>query len=438
MFGPGSLKPKYGSKKGGILPFFSGHARLHVHSRKHLAIVVAVLVLVLYLFNPLGALGITSVFSRRHVPVYPRGHPLTSHEIVEVDTKYIYPPIEHAQLLRELTMKELVKEHRYRDADFPDIERYEIFSLNKEDDPDPIVQRLKEEEENQLSELVKAKNYFKNQDKIVYKGKGGSYPEVVIVTTINFDKYSMEALAHIVQNRVDYAHAHGYGIYVRWSQEFLPALNSFSYMQMEEKEKWTRLFATRAAMFAFPKAKWFWYLDEDALIMDSSVDILDTVLSPSSLNSLLLREQPIIPPSGIIKTYKNTRADTIRLILVQSPSKVETTSFIVKNDDVGESLIQGWCDKLFVSYSNFPFGPDSAITHILQWHPYFLSKTAIVPTNVFASIHPETEVPPPTDGSRTDFTLYHEGDFVATWWGCKKVECEKIMNKYYAKIATKA
>lgn len=100
-----------------------------------------------------------------------------------------------------------------------------------------------------------------------------NYPEVIVVTAVDFDKYSVDGLAKIVQNRVDYAHFQKYGVYVRWAQEFIPQLNSMVALTDKERSKWVRLFCMRAAMFAFPHAKWFWYLDEDGLIMDMTVNI---------------------------------------------------------------------------------------------------------------------------------------------------------------------
>ena len=42
----------------------------------------------------------------------------------------------------------------------------------------------------------------------------------MIVTAVDFNKYSLDGLTKIVQNRVDYAHLQNYGVYVRWSEEF--------------------------------------------------------------------------------------------------------------------------------------------------------------------------------------------------------------------------
>lgn len=424
MLGSNKLKPKYG-KKPGFLPLPATFNRIQHFKKQNLGLIVIVTVVLWFLVSPIN---LVSFGTHRTNQNYPPAHPLFSPFVIESTSKFIYPPIEHTPLLKELGVHKLVKETRVRDANFPEIEKTAIRSLNIYDDPNPIQQKAKEDEENALSDLAKAKNYFKNQDKVVYKPKNkNNYPEVVIVTAIDFEKYSLDSLTKIVQNRVDYAHLHNYGMYIRWYQEFLPVLNSMSYLQLKEKKKWVRLYCLRAAMFAFPEAKWFWYFDQDGFIMNLNIDLQDYILSPDVLNPIMMREQPIIPPNGVIKTYKNSKPGSIKLIITQSETKVETNSIIVRNDDIGSGILDIWGDKLYLNYASFPYGPDSALTHILQWHPFILSKTSIIPARTIAAKDPSV-VKNPQD---TTFK-YQPGDFVAQWSQCEAFsQCEEILDQFY-------
>lgn len=420
--GPGTLKPKYGKSNKSFLPLPATFQRINRKTR--LPILIVALLFIWYFLNPLSL--INYLFFTSTTPVtYPKSHPLTSKQTIETSSKYIYPPIEHAPLLKQLTAKKLFIEHGYRDQN---MDKIRIRSLNDFDDPDYNVQKQKEEEENKKLDLDKAKNFFKNQDKIVYNPSSSSKgPEVVIVTAVDFDKYSMDALTKIVQNRVDYAHLQNYGIYVRWSQEFLPYFNDFNALKDKERSKWTRVFAMKAAMFAFPDAKWFWYLDEDSLIMNMKLNLHDYILEPSALNSAMMKDQSLIPPNGIIKTYKNAKAESVRFIFVQSGQKIETNSFLVKNDYIARSMLDSWGDDLYMRYPNFPYGPDSALTHILQWHPFILSKTTIVPTKTIGSSHAFKDA--------TKNMVYGDGDLVAQWDDCSNpTECESILDIYYRKL----
>ncbi|RLV92160.1 putative alpha-16-mannosyltransferase [Spathaspora sp. JA1] len=319
-----------------------------------------------------------------------------------------------------------MKVSRVRDSNFPEIEKTIIQSLNSLDDPDANVQRAKEEAENTVSEVSKAINSFKNQDKIVFKPKSADdYPQVVIVTAVDYERYSLDGMTKLIQNRVDYAHFQNYGTFVRYSQEFLPQLNAQSFLQTREKAKWVRIYCMQAARFAFPNAKWFWFVDQDSLIMDMSINIEEYMLNEQALDPIMMREQPLVPPSGAIKTYKNVKPNSIKLIVTQSESMIETTSFVLKNDHVGKSILEIWGNPLYLNYQSFPYGPDSAITHILQWHPFVLSKTTIVPARTIAAAHNFKK----KDTSDSKF-VYTEGDFVVQWGDCKAPACEQILSQY--------
>ncbi|KAG5421786.1 MNN11 [Candida metapsilosis] len=354
------------------------------------------------------------------VPNYPPAHPYSSKHVIETSSKYIYPPVEQAPLLKQLTAQKLV--HSTKSGD-----KIVFQHLSVLDNPDPVVQKMKEKDEGEKDQFMKAKNAFKNQDRVVFKPKSlKNYPEVIVVTAVDFDRYSVQGLAKIVQNRVDYAHFQKYGIYVRWSQEFIPQLNSIGALTDKERAKWVRLFCVRAAMLAFPHAKWFWYLDQDGLIMDMTANIEKNLLNSDVLNPQMLRDQPLIPKSGIIKTYKSIKAENTQLILTQSLQKIETTSFVVRNGPVGKAIAEVWSNDLYLNYPSFPYGPDSALTHLLQWHPFVLSKTTLVPAKTICAEH--------TKGDAKDYS-YTEGDFVVQWSGCSSpAECEDVLNVYQPNV----
>ena len=178
-------------------------------------------------------------------------------------------------------------------------------------------------------------------------------------------------------------------------------------------------------MFAFPEAEWFWYFDEDGLIQNMHTDLTSHLLNKKVLNSVILKERPIIPPNGLIKTYKNIQTENVKLIFIQFDNQIQTNSFIVKNDEVGRAIIDFWTDKLNLNYNNFPHGPDSALAHILQWHPFILSKAAIVPTRLLSSIHSDQE-----NAQSKDNTLYSNGDLTVQWPSCDGDQCNHNLLKY--------
>lgn len=414
------FRPKgTGSDSKGSLPVPASFPRIKsVRDNRILAVVVVVIIL--WMFRPLlWASPFSSLHSR-----YPQGLPPGVRHNVPLVSPYIYPPIEDADILRKMDPLDFVTKVPSANG-----EGELIKSLNYLDDEDPVKQKIKEDNENAASDVLRAKNHFKNQAKIVFQPKlSKNYPKVVVVTAVDFTKYLTKSLAKIIQNRVNYAHEHGYGIYVRWYQEFFHEVESMDYLKDEERAKWMRLFCLRAAMHAFPEAEWLWYLDQDGVITNMKVDLEAYLLTANALKGASLRDHPIIPPNGLIRTYKNVNPDNVHFVFTQGDHKVESNSFIVRNDAVGRGMVDHWRGKLYLDYSNFPFGPDSALTHILQWHPFILSKTVLVSARTINSLYDEKVG---ADKKTSDHTHYFPGDFVALWPLCKSsTDCELVLNKF--------
>lgn len=353
---------------------------------------------------------------------YPTAHPAGTKHIIKTSLRFLYPAIEDVPVLQEMGIYSLFTRLGG-----------DLVSLNFLDDNDPVKQKAKEAAQNAELQDNVIKNNFKNRRKLQYDStSSANSPRVVIVTALDYEKYPLQTLVNLVQNRVDYAINYNYGVYVRWTQEFVPEMNDFEFPNNKEKAKWVRLFAMRAAMFAFPHAEWFWYLDQDSLIMNKDVDIANYLLAPSSIEAAMMRDKPLIPPTGIIKTYEKIEPENVKLIFTQSKQKIETGSFLMKNDPVSRGILDTWQDKLYLQYSNFPFGPDSAITHILQWHPYILSKTILVPARMISSMHNPLVS---EDQRETDPLNYYPGDLVAQWIECNSEEsCDNILNSYWEKL----
>ncbi|OBA20340.1 hypothetical protein METBIDRAFT_44326 [Metschnikowia bicuspidata var. bicuspidata NRRL YB-4993] len=413
------FRPKStGAAPAGHLPMPGGFHRIKAVRANRLWLVVFALFF-LWVFRPLRWIP---SFSRHH-PVYPPGLPPGCKHTVSSASPYIYPPIEDADLLRQIGVTNLIH-ITPEDAGRP----LRMESLSSLDDADPVKQKIKEDNENAASNEARAINHFKNQAKVVFSPKlAKKSPKIVIVTALDFDRYPTASLAKLVQNRVNYAHEHGYGIYVRWAQEFVPELNSMDFLGDVERSKWIRLFCVRAAMFAFPDAEWFWYFDQDGLVTNMKVDLYSYLLTPDAWRGANLKEQPVIPPRGLIKTYKNLRPANVDLIFTQSETKIETNSFLVRNSEIGRATIETWRARHYLEYNNFPYGPDSAITHILQWHPFVLSKTSIVSARTINSFFAETVS---LEDKATDHMHYFPGDFVVQWASCgTSTECDLILQK---------
>ena len=429
MLGPSTnvfLRPK--NKRLQYKAFISRVSR----ARIVYGIFVTVLVYVLYNAFSYVARSLSS-YSTTNLP---KSHPLTSTFTIETPEKWIYPNSEHVPVLREMGLRELFQESKVRSARNLEVEETVIYSLNHFDDPDPLIQREKDKAEEKSLPQGAAKVMFKNLDKFVHKPRRGQCsPEVVVVTAIDYNKYSADSISEIIQNRLAYGKEKDYGVYVRWNQEFMPYFKTFDELSSSERLKWMRIFCMRAAMFAFPDAKWFWYLDQNALIMNKKIDLIDYLLRPEALDSTILREQPIVLLDLRIKTSKKAKAESLALLLTQSDSKIESYSFLVKNGFLGKGLLESWSSPLYLSYGSFSYGPDSVITHVLQWHPFILSKTGLIPQRTIASRHNDVDISVDEEGLGGDSIHYAKSDLVVQWSDCKNQdECEGYLRGYLAKL----
>lgn len=230
---------------------------------------------------------------------------------------------------------------------------------------------------------------------------GQESPAVVLVVGLDYEKFGPDYLEKIVENRKHYAKAHGYGIYSRFVQEFKSEyIESFS-----GDSTWAKVALCRAALLAFPQAKYFWYLDETALIMNPLVDLWDTLLDPKVLDDLMIRDVPVVSNSDIIRTYKYTKPEHIQFIISQDDQGFNPVSFIFKNSDYSISLMEYWNDPRHREYEGFDRSDASALNHLAVWHQAMLSKMAVVPAKKMASL----------SASSNPQRAYTDGDFVAVF-----------------------
>lgn len=260
---------------------------------------------------------------------------------------------------------------------------------------------------------------------MVYKDSAPS-PAVVLVLSLNPEKLKQEYMEKVIDNRRKYAERHGYGLYVRYATDFKEQWAG----SVSGKSSWAKLAITRAAIHAFPKAKHFWYLDHNGVIANMDVDIVEQIISPPALKSMMLRDIPVVQSSKVIRTYKNTPAEKVRFIVSQDDIGLSPSSFILCNNDLDQAdfskaFLDYWNDPLCHTYTAFDRSEASALNHVIQWHPVFLSRTAVIASRVLGAIWAPTSVTvTPSD--------YQNGDFVAIVPSCAEVSSLSCMKDFSA------
>ncbi|RKF57926.1 putative alpha-1,2-galactosyltransferase C8D2.17 [Golovinomyces cichoracearum] len=227
----------------------------------------------------------------------------------------------------------------------------------------------------------------------------GRYP-VVIVTVLDHGKLSNDYIEAIKENRIDYAKKHGYAT-------FFP--NISDYELNGAPSSWARVPAIRHALTQYDHCKFVWYLSHNSVIMNPTISVEEDIMDPLKLESLMLRNYPIVPPSSVIKTFQMLKGTNIDLVLTQDKTGLALGSFIIRRGCWAKFFLDTWFDPLYRSY-NFQKAHVHALEHIVQWHPTILSKLAIIPQKILNSY---------IDPNLTSETgRYSDGDFVVELAGC--------------------
>ncbi|KAL8914715.1 MAG: hypothetical protein Q9171_000728 [Xanthocarpia ochracea] len=247
-------------------------------------------------------------------------------------------------------------------------------------------------------------------------------PEVVIVTLIDEENMSKEYIAKIKENRRDYAARHGY-------TTFFPTISSYPSIN-DSPRTWALVPALRHALTVYPHSTYFFALSPHALIMNPTLNLRTHIFSPKTLEKVMLREKPVVPPDSVIKTFGNLKGDRIDLILTQDGEGLCQGSFIVKNGEWARFFLDTWFDPLYRSY-NFQKAEAHALEHIVQWHPTILTKLALIPHRLLNTYNVDIA----SRGGKDN--LYKEGDFVVRLVGCEtdpKRSCEDEFDEFYRRL----
>ncbi|KAK6528348.1 hypothetical protein TWF281_009591 [Arthrobotrys megalospora] len=298
----------------------------------------------------------------------------------------------------------------------------------------------------------------------------GATPPVVLVVALDKNTLSSAFSKRILENRKRYAEKWGYEVFARDLGDY-EAGNEYQFKDGAGKvrhysKSYNKLPLIRQAMSSYPYTKTFWYLSSDSLIINMDLDLESHILSKPRLGNLMLRDQPVIPPESIIKTFKRQNADDIQFIITQDGKSVKSDSFIIRRrkDEMGWGkkkhkggkkgatmfgyyLLDLWFDPLYRFY-HFKEGETSALEHLIQWHPTILAKLAIIPQRVMLSYPVAAGGNSPANKGKGDKDAkaknegeeirakyagagFESGDFVVHFEKCGDVEKDKACMKEF-------
>lgn len=138
---------------------------------------------------------------------------------------------------------------------------------------------------------------------------------------------------------------------------------------------WALVPSLRHALTLYPQSKYFFSLSPHALIMNPGLPLSTHITSIKRLESLMLKDVPVVPPDSVIRTFSHLKGEKIDLILTQDREGLCQGSFILRQGDWAKFFLDTWFDPLYRSY-NFQKAEGHALVSslILIWALSLLPK----------------------------------------------------------------
>lgn len=128
-------------------------------------------------------------------------------------------------------------------------------------------------------------------------------------------------------------------------------VKAFDYDYHGAPQSWGKVVAMRHALSKYPDCKFIWYLDQNAFIVNPTKSLESLVLETKTLERLMIKDYPVVPPDSIIKTFSHLRGQDADLILSQDKESLVHSSVILRNGEWSKFFLETWYDPLYRSYN---------------------------------------------------------------------------------------
>lgn len=132
---------------------------------------------------------------------------------------------------------------------------------------------------------------------------------------------------------------------------FFASVSDYDEAFGDSPRSWAMVPAVRHAMALNPTSKYVFHLSPHALIMNPAQSLKSHLLDRNRLESVMLKDVPVVPPDSIIRTFSHQKEKDVDLILTQDVEDLNPGSFILKNGDFARYFLDLWFDPLFRSYN---------------------------------------------------------------------------------------
>ena len=161
----------------------------------------------------------------------------------------------------------------------------------------------------------------------------------------------------LVENRKYYAEKHGMycTVFERPRLMFLGYATFFpnvsDYDLTNSPRSWAVVPSIRHAMTTYPYSTYFLYLSSYSLIMNPSLDLRTHIMDRKRLESIMMRDKPVVPPDSVIRTFSHLRGDKIDFVLTQDAEGLCQGNFVMRRGEWAKFFLDTWFDPLYRSYN---------------------------------------------------------------------------------------
>ncbi len=136
--------------------------------------------------------------------------------------------------------------------------------------------------------------------------------------------------------------------------------------------------ALRHALTKYPHSTYFFNLAPHSLIMNPKISLTSHVMDKKRLESIMLRDKPVVPPDSVIRTFTHLKGDKVDLVLTQDSEGLCQGSFIIRRGEWAKFFLDTWFDPLYRSY-NFQKAEGHALVVPPHLHPTARSLLLMFP-----------------------------------------------------------
>ena len=85
--------------------------------------------------------------------------------------------------------------------------------------------------------------------------------------------------------------------------------------------------------------------------MNPRLSLTSHVMDHKRLESLMLKDIPVVPPDSVIKTFSHLKGSDVDFVLSQDMEDLSSGSFVIKQGEWARFFLDVWYDPLYRSYN---------------------------------------------------------------------------------------